>query len=132
MNERNLRYFRKTLSAQLEDLIAREKQTVEGLQETELRVSDSVDQATKEAGINFRLRIQSREVRLMGKIREALERIEEGTFGICALCGEEIALKRLKARPVTTYCIKCKSRLEARERVIESGGGRLLAFTHAR
>jgi len=82
MNERNLRYFRKTLSAQLEDLIAREKQTVEGLQEAESRVSDSVDQATKEAGINFRLRIQSREVRLMGKIRAALERIEEGTFGI--------------------------------------------------
>jgi len=53
---------------------------------------------------------------LIGKNREALGRLEEGTFGICEACGEEIPLKRLMARPVTTLCIECKKEQEAEER----------------
>ncbi len=49
---------------------------------------------------------------------EALERIENGTFGICESCAEEISVKRLKARPVTTQCIECKAKEEALEKAL--------------
>jgi DnaK suppressor protein len=63
------------------------------------------------------LRLRDRDRKLVKKIREALSRIEDGTFGICEMCGEEIAIARLKARPVTTLCIECKSRQEEEERL---------------
>ena len=131
MHARNLRYFKKTLSDQLQELSHREKQTVEELQGSGDRVPDSIDQAMNEAGISFRLRIRDRELQLMGKIREALARIEEGTFGICDRCGEEISLKRLRARPVANFCIACKSRLEARERAVDSAPRTPQAFLRA-
>ncbi len=123
MQARNLKYFKKTLSAQLEALDRKNKQTLDEIVGSGSRVPDSIDQAMREAGISLKLRIQDRELRLMRKIKEALIRIDEGTFGICDQCGEEIALKRLKARPVTTSCIDCKNRMEARERVLERGRG---------
>jgi DnaK suppressor protein len=47
-----------------------------------------------------------------------LDRIEEGTFGICDTCGEDISIERLKARPVTTQCIDCKTKEEAQEKAL--------------
>jgi DnaK suppressor protein len=64
------------------------------------------------------LRIRDREAKLIKKIREALERIENDTYGICESCGEDISIKRLKARPVTTQCIDCKSKEEALEKAL--------------
>jgi DnaK suppressor protein len=61
-------------------------------------------------------RIRDRERRLIVKIREALERIEKGTYGICGECGEKIPAQRLMARPVTTICIDCKTLQEEDER----------------
>ena len=61
---------------------------------------------------NFTLRIRDRERKLISKIREAMDRIEDGTYGYCEICGGEIGEKRLKARPVTTMCIACKSSQE--------------------
>jgi RNA polymerase-binding transcription factor DksA len=52
---------------------------------------------------------------LLGKIIQSLGKIEEGTFGICEACGEEISIERLRARPVATYCITCKNKMEALE-----------------
>ena len=46
------------------------------------------------------------------EIDEALERIEEGTYGICEECGEPISIKRLEVKPTAIYCVECKSRLE--------------------
>jgi DnaK suppressor protein len=66
---------------------------------------------------NFELRIRDRERKLIGKIKEALERIDDGSFGICDECGEDISAQRLKARPVTTLCIDCKKRQEKDEKV---------------
>jgi len=62
------------------------------------------------------LRIRDRERKLIIKIQEALDRIEDGSFGVCETCGEEISQKRLEARPVTTQCIDCKSEAEQREK----------------
>jgi DnaK suppressor protein len=78
---------------------------------------DPADRATLESDRNFTLRIRDRERQLIGKIKDALERIEDGTYGICESCEEEISEKRLKARPVTTLCIDCKKKQEDEERL---------------
>jgi DnaK suppressor protein len=78
---------------------------------------DVTDQASAEVDSNFELRLKEREQKLLKKIDEALERIAANTYGICERCGEEIPHKRLKARPVTTLCIECKTQQEAEEKV---------------
>jgi DnaK suppressor protein len=70
-----------------------------------------------ESDRNFELRIRDRERKLISKIKDALDRIEEGTYGICEECGENISDERLKARPVTTLCIDCKKKQENQEKV---------------
>jgi DnaK suppressor protein len=77
---------------------------------------DPTDRASLESDRNFMLRIRGRERRLLLKIEEALERIEDGSFGSCERCGEDISEERLKARPVTTHCIECKKKEEALEK----------------
>ena len=76
---------------------------------------DSGDVATVELNQSFKIRLREREEKLLRKIEDALGRIEGGNYGICEECGEEIEVKRLVARPVTTLCIDCKSRQEAEE-----------------
>jgi len=76
-----------------------------------------VDQASAESHTDFTLHIKERENRLILKIKEALNRIDNGTFGICEVCGEKISEKRLEARPVTTLCIECKKRQEMDEKL---------------
>jgi len=78
---------------------------------------DVSDQASAEADQNFSLRIREREQRLIKKIDEALDRINQNTYGICERCEEEIPYPRLKARPVTTLCINCKTLEEQEEKI---------------
>jgi DnaK suppressor protein len=77
---------------------------------------DVSDQASAEVDQNFSMRIRDRERKLLKKIDEALERMNTETYGICEGCGGEIPYKRLKARPVTTFCIECKTAQEEKER----------------
>ena len=79
------------------------------------QLADFADIATLESDRTFYLRLRDRERKLVQKIDQALERIAEGTFGLCERCGEDIGEERLKARPVTTFCINCKTRLEEEE-----------------
>lgn len=81
---------------------------------------DLGDQATAETDRNFMLRLRGREQRLLNKINEAIERIDIGTFGICDDCGNEIDIKRLEVRPVTTMCIECKTLQEEEEKLRET------------
>lgn len=78
---------------------------------------DLTDQASAEADQNFELRLKEREQKLLKKIDEALERVASRRYGICERCGKEIPYKRLKARPVTTLCIECKTEQEQEEKV---------------
>jgi DnaK suppressor protein len=78
---------------------------------------DVSDQASAEADQNFSLRIREREQRLIKKIDEALDRMNQNTYGICERCEEEIPYPRLKARPVTTLCINCKTLEEQEEKI---------------
>lgn len=116
METLDLEYFRGILNQSLKDLLKKNDEAVSLLLESSVDSPDFVDKATLEADRNFRLRMRDRENKLIRKIEQSLTRIDDGTFGICDLCGEEISMKRLKARPVTTFCIACKNSMEAREK----------------
>lgn len=118
MQKRSKENFKKHLTERLEDLLNQAGDTVSGMTETKENFPDPADRAALEADRNFMLRIRDREAKLIKKIKAALERIENGTYGICESCGEDITLKRLKARPVTTQCIDCKSKEEALEKAL--------------
>ena len=75
---------------------------------------DSMDESTEEEIYSTQLRLADRETFLLGKIREAIQRLEAGEIDECEECSEPIGFKRLMARPVTTLCFECKS---AREQV---------------
>ncbi|MBI5212152.1 MAG: TraR/DksA C4-type zinc finger protein [Nitrospirae bacterium] len=77
------------------------------------------DQASADIDRNFMLRLKGRERQLLKKIDEALEKIENGSYGVCEICGENINIKRLEARPVTTMCIECKTEQEEEEKLRE-------------
>lgn len=77
---------------------------------------DVSDQASAEEDQRFSMRIMEREQKLLKKVNEALDRMKNQTYGICEQCGEDIPYKRLKARPVTTFCIECKTLQEQKER----------------
>ncbi len=116
MEPDRLEFFRQLLLERLEDLLQEAENTVNLMTGAASPFPDPTDRASLETDRNFTLRIRDRERKLISKIREALDRIESGTYGICELCGGDIAEKRLIARPVTTMCIDCKSRQEALER----------------
>jgi DnaK suppressor protein len=121
MDAKSRRYFKQVLSADLRNLMEQEEETRSVLLESTRVFPDVVDQAVLDSQVDFKLRIRGRQKLLIQKIQRALERIEDGSFGICEECGEDIPVKRLKARPVTTLCIVCKSRVEAHERAVDSG-----------
>lgn len=116
MNAKNLKHFKKLLNNRLDELLGQADATVNKMTDSKESFPDPTDRASMEAERNFTLRIRDRERKLIGKIKEALERVEDGTFGLCESCGEEIGIKRLEARPVTTLCIDCKTKQEAGEK----------------
>ncbi len=118
MKKKDIEYFRELLANRLEDLLAQADDTVSGMTAPKENFPDPTDRATLESDRNFMLRIRDREHKLIKKIKKALARIENGTFGVCESCGEDIQLKRLKARPVTTQCIECKTKEEAFEKAL--------------
>jgi DnaK suppressor protein len=118
MKKKDVEYFKQTLSDQLEELLHQADDTVSGMTAQKENFPDPTDRASLEADRNFMLRIRDRESKLIKKIKKALDRIENGTFGICEKCGEDISIKRLKARPVTTQCIECKTKEEAMEKAL--------------
>jgi DnaK suppressor protein len=116
MDKKNLKEFQALLQERLNDLIGEAHSTVSELIEGEDNFPDPTDRATAESDRNFMLRIRDRERKLIFKIREAMQRIEDGSFGECENCGDEIGVKRLQARPVTTLCIDCKTEMESIEK----------------
>lgn len=115
MDQKDIEYFRKLLTTMLEEAQQNGDTTIEELTGNNEVFADPADRATAESDRAFTLRLRDRERRLIRKIQAALQRIEDGTYGVCEECGEEISLARLKARPVTRLCIQCKARQEADE-----------------
>ena len=117
MEKAKIDEFRELLERQLDELLREAGKTVAEMSDEKTNFPDPTDRASLESDSNFELRIRDRERKLINKIREALERIEEGEFGICESCEEEIGEARLKARPVTTLCIDCKTEQERQEKI---------------
>ena len=117
LTKKKQEFFKKLLNERIEKLLNQANETVSGMTSHKGNLPDPSDRATLESDRNFTLRIRDRERKLIGKIKEAIERIEQGTYGICEDCGEEISTERLKARPVTTLCIDCKKTQETEEKV---------------
>ena len=118
MELKDIGHLKKILINHLEELLVQADDTVSNMTTPKENFPDPVDRSTIETDRNFVLRIRDRERQLAEKIRKALLRIENGTFGICDKCEEEIAFKRLEARPVTTQCIDCKTKEEAYENAL--------------
>ncbi len=116
MEKERLEYFRELLNERLKTLLEEAEKTVSGMTNDKDTFPDPTDRANLETDRNFLLRIRDRERKLILKIKDALARIDDGTFGICEECGEEISEERLKARPVTTLCIDCKTKAEEEEK----------------
>lgn len=117
MDQERMEYFRQVLLEEMRSLLGEAGKTVSEMTADNDNFPDPTDRATKESDRNFELRIRDRERKLINKIREALDRIDKGEFGICEMCGEDISEGRLKARPVTTLCIDCKIEEERKEKI---------------
>lgn len=118
MKEKDIEYFKEVLTNHLEELLNQSDKTVSDMTAPKEKLPDPTDRASFEADRDFMLRIRDRENKLIKKIKMALERIEDNTFGVCENCGEDISVARLEARPVTTRCIDCKTKEEAAERAL--------------
>ncbi|MGD9250649.1 MAG: TraR/DksA C4-type zinc finger protein [Desulfobacterales bacterium] len=117
MTQAELMAYRDLLEHQLADLERKAGGTVSDLLLNSIGAADLLDLTTMEADRGWTLRIRDRESKLIRKIKAALQRIQEGTYGECEECGEDISPARLQARPVTSYCIRCKTKLEALEKM---------------
>ncbi len=117
MEPKKIEEFRKILQSQLDELLREAGRTVSEMTDEKTNFPDPTDRASLESDRNFELRIRDRERKLIMKIREAMERLDEGEFGICESCEEEIGDARLLARPVTTLCIDCKTEQERQEKI---------------
>ncbi len=116
MNQRQLKLFQRLLMARRQELLDEAERTVGGMTDSKETFPDPTDRASLESNRNAMLRIRDRERKLLNKIDDALNRITDGSYGLCESCSGPIGVDRLKARPVTTLCIDCKSEQEAEER----------------
>lgn len=116
--EKKIQDIKKKLNEQREALLSEAGVALNALPDESI-FPELGDQASAEIDRNFMLKLRGRERKLLKKIEEVLEKIESGTYGICESCGEEINVKRLEARPVTTMCIECKTEQEEEEKLRE-------------
>ena len=107
----------KLLEEQRDEILVNARKTLSG----EIHLDpddfpDEIDTASSEMNLAFQGRLRERERGLLSKINEAIERIEQGVFGECTSCGEDIGAKRIRARPMAQLCIDCKAEQEQQER----------------
>ncbi len=117
LSQKDLKRFKKSLEDSRKALIENARKTMEEESNFDTDdLPDEIDQASSEYAQSMAFRLRDREKFLLKKIEKALQRIEEGSFGMCERCEEPISLKRLEARPVTTLCIRCKEEQEKKEK----------------
>ena len=109
-------YFKKKLEEMEQSLHEGSGETVQQMKETNKEFPDPSDRAHLESESITTLRIRDRERKLLKKVKEALQRLEDGEYNICEECEELIRKERLDARPVTTLCINCKEKEEQMEK----------------
>jgi len=116
MNPVMTEYFRQKLKDWRQELVSGSNETIQSMQEDNLQKPDLTDRASAETDHALELRTRDRERKLISKINEALERVENGEYGYCEETGEPISIKRLEARPVATLSLEAQERHERKER----------------
>jgi RNA polymerase-binding transcription factor len=116
MNKKNIEYFREVLTDHLERILNNSDNTGLDMTAPKDNFSDLTGRASFETDRDFMLCISERKIKLIKKIKEALDRIENDTYTICKTCGEDISLARLIVRPISTRCIDCKTKEDTGER----------------
>lgn len=117
MNKVQLKKFKTLLTEKRDEIVKKAKQTLEEDMTLDANdLPDEMDLASSEYLQSFTFRLRGREKVFLDKIEKALRKIEDGSFGICEECGEEISVKRLEARPETNLCIRCKEDQERHEK----------------
>jgi DnaK suppressor protein len=116
MSPQQLEYFRHKLIAWKEDILRESKETLHHMQEETLQQPDITDRASLETDYALELRTRDRQRKLISKINQAIERIENGEYGYCEETGQPIGLPRLEARPIATLCLEAQERHEKYER----------------
>jgi len=117
MNPLQLEYFRRKLEDWKNDILRESAETLQNLQEDNLREPDIADRASSETDWSVELRTRDRQRKLVAKIDSALRRIHEGEYGYCEVTGEPISLRRLDARPIATMTIEAQEAHERAEKV---------------
>ena len=108
----------KTILLEWKNLLMKEAdKTVEHMKKDSTKLSDPNDAATQEEEFRLELRTRDRERKLIMKIDQALQRVDDGHYGYCEDTGEPIGIKRLEARPIATLCIEAQERHERLERL---------------
>ncbi len=118
MSDKHLRYFQIKLLKWREQLIIESDHTLESLKNTHMQEPDDTDRASSESDTNIELRTRERYLKLISKIDQALDRIENKTFGYCEATEEEIGLKRLEARPIATLTVAAQEAREKKEKLM--------------
>ena len=119
MDEMQLEYFRQKLENWKKSIVSQSVDTLEDLRQGGLSQPDEIDRASLETDKALDLRTKDRIRKLITKIDEALDRIEDGTYGYCEETGEPIGLERLEARPVATLSIEAQERHERLEKIFD-------------
>lgn len=118
MDAKTMNKFRKALLEEKQRIINNSKNAVKNdLALSTDDLPDETDLAASEVNQNLVFRLRDRERQLLQKIDEAMARIDDGTFGSCEECEEDIEIRRLEARPVSTLCVACKEKREHREKI---------------
>ncbi|PIE20799.1 MAG: RNA polymerase-binding protein DksA [Neptuniibacter caesariensis] len=116
MNDKQKNHFRAILGAWKQDLMEEVDSTIHHLREEPSNFADPSDRASQEEEFSLELRTRDRERKLIKKINESLELIDEDEYGYCDACGIEIGIRRLEARPTASLCIDCKTLAEIKEK----------------
>ncbi len=116
MNPKQVEYFRQKLLKWRQDLIDESQETINNLRGEVRDVGDEAERASRETENSLELRTRDRYRKLLGKIDQALSRIDDGSYGYCEETGEEIGLARLEARPIATLCLDAQERWELKQK----------------
>jgi len=119
MNEKQQEHFRQILKLWKKQLLEEMERTVHHLQDESTNFPDPSDRATLEEEFSLELKTRDRELKLINKIDQSLNELENGSrseYGYCESCGVEIGIPRLEARPTATLCIDCKELDEIKEK----------------
>lgn len=116
MNKKQQEHFRTKLLAWKQELLDEITRTMTQMRHEPENPPDPNDRASQETDMSLELRSRERERKLIKKIDEALQRLDSGDYGYCDVCGVEIGVERLEARPTADQCIDCKTLDEIREK----------------